>query len=168
MPSLLEEDRRGLGDGGGAAVAVADPGVAVEALLDVGDQRGERPREGVNLMGGELRAVGEMGLLLGEQALQAEHEREVAAPLDRGGLMAAVDLLEGSVERSPSRCPRGEIRGCLTFQQEGLSSELASTFYLGVRRRLRRSGGCLGLFSHLRLSDPPLRANRKDGEAHLA
>src|SRR5262245_57288212 len=109
-----------------------------------------------------------MRLILGEQALEPEHEREVAAPLDRGRLLPLVDLTQGSVERPPPRRPRGEVLRSLAFQQEGLSSELASTFYAGARRRLRRFGGCLGLFSHLRLFDPPLPANRKDGEAHLA
>ena len=55
----------------------------------------------------ELGAVGEVRLLLGEQALEAEHQREVAAPLDRGGLAALVDLGEGGVQRPAARaCPR--------------------------------------------------------------
>jgi hypothetical protein len=155
-------------DGRGGAVAVPRPGVAVDPLLDVGDQRGEGAREGVHLVGGELGAVREVRRLLGEQALQAEQEREVAAPLDRGGLAALVDLRERSVERSPPGSPRGEVLRLLALEQERLSGELPGSFDVGARRRLRRTGGCLGLFSHLRLFDPPLLANREDGEAHLA
>jgi len=37
-----------------------------------------------------------------------------------------------------------------------------------ARLLLRRFGGRLGLFSHLRLSDPPFPAHRNHGEAKLA
>src|SRR5262249_4416731 len=70
------------GRGQRPAVAVPGPGGAVDSLLDVGDQRGGRARKGVYLVCRELRAVGEMRLILGEQALEAEHEGEVATPLD--------------------------------------------------------------------------------------
>ena len=116
-------------------------------------------------MGGELGAVGEMRGLLGEQPLEAEHEGEVAAPLDRGRLAALVDLGEGGVQRAAPGRARREVLGLLSFEQERLARELASTFDIGARRRLCRFGGWLGLFSHLRLSDPPLLAKRKDGEA---
>ena len=103
----------GLVLGGGrrrrAAVPVAGPRVSVEPLLDVGDQRGERARERVDLMSGELGAVGKMRLLLGEQPLEAEQQREVAAPLDRGGLVPSLDLGERGVQRPAPRRARGEV-----------------------------------------------------------
>src|SRR4029450_6512051 len=90
--------RLGRGRRSRAPIAVASPGLAVDPLPDAGDQGGEGSREGIHLVGGELRAVGQMGRLLGEQALQAEHEREVAAPLDRRGLAPLLDLVEGGGE----------------------------------------------------------------------
>ena len=133
--------------GRGAAVAVARPGVAVEALLDVGDQRGERARERVDLVGVELGAVGEVRLLLGEQPLEAEHEREVAAPLDRRRLAALVDLGERGVQRPAPRGAGGEVLRLLALEQERLAGELACSLDVGARRRLCRFGGRLGVFS---------------------
>jgi hypothetical protein len=142
--------------------------VAVEALLDVGDQSGEGSGERVDLMGGELGAVGEMRLLLGEQPLETEHEGEVATPLDGRGLTALLDLGERGVQGAAPGRPGREVLRLLALEQERLARELSCTFDVGARRRPCRFGGRLGLFSHLRLSDPPLPANRKDGEAHMA
>jgi hypothetical protein len=160
--------RLGGGRGRGAAVAVPCRGAAVEPLLDVGDQRGERARERIDLMSRELGAVREVGLLLGEQPLEAEHEREVAPPLDRGRLATVVDLDQGRVEGPAAGRPRGQVLRGLALEQERLPRELAGAFDVGAARRLRRFGGRLGRLSHLRLFDLPLLANRKDGEAHLA
>ena len=62
----------------GAPVAVA-----VGAALGLGQQRGQRARERVDLVGGEHRAVDERRLVLGEQAVEAEQQRPAAAPLAR-------------------------------------------------------------------------------------
>ena len=58
------------------------------------------PGQRVDLVGGEHGAVDEAGLLLGEQPLQAEQQRELAPPVDRGRLVAGVDLSEGRVQRT--------------------------------------------------------------------
>ena len=58
--------------------------VRASPLLELGDQRGERAREGVDLVLGQLGAVEQLRRLLGEQALEPEHQRVVAAPLGRG------------------------------------------------------------------------------------
>ena len=65
-----DPDRRqlhlGLGD---------DPvAVAVAVALDLGEQRGERAGEHVDLMGGEHRAVHERRLVLAQQPLEAEQQ----------------------------------------------------------------------------------------------
>jgi len=108
-----------------------------------------------------------MGVL--ESSRSRPSTGEVAAPFDGGPLAALLDLGE---RRRPGR--GGEaIAGCqvlgrLALEQERLTRELSCTFDVGARRRPCRFRGGLGLVSHLRLSDPPLPANRKDGEAHVA
>ena len=54
--------------------------------------------------------------------------------------------------------PGCEVLGLLALEQERLASELAGSLDIGARRRLCRFGGRLGVFSHLRLFDPPLLA----------
>src|SRR4029077_8120159 len=71
---LLAEDRRAGQHVDRAAGAVA---VGPQRL---GEQRGQRPRERVHLVRGERRAVGELGLLVGEDPLEAEQQRVVAPP----------------------------------------------------------------------------------------
>ena len=50
-------------------------------------------------MGREDGAVGQVGLVLGEQPLEPEQQRELTPPLDRGLLGALLDLGQRSVER---------------------------------------------------------------------
>ncbi len=66
------------------AVAVA-PVASSRALraLELGGHRGERSRERVDLVLVELGSVEQLGRLLGEQTLEAEQQRIVAAPLHR-------------------------------------------------------------------------------------
>ncbi len=59
-------------------------------------------------MGGEHGAVDEVRLLLGEDPLEPEQQRELPAPLHRGLLVARVDLDEGSVERPAAWRAGGE------------------------------------------------------------
>ena len=64
------------------------------------------PGERVDLVRVEFGAVAQLRRLVGEQALQPEQQREVAAPLDRGLLGAAVELGQRGVERrGGGRCP---------------------------------------------------------------
>src|SRR5207248_10325721 len=81
-------------------------GGAVALLL--GQERRQRPGEGVDLVRRKDGAVGEMGLVLREQPLEPEQQREVAAPFDRRLRVAGLDLHHRSVE-CPAACrARGE------------------------------------------------------------
>jgi hypothetical protein len=56
----------------------------------------------------ELGAVEQLRRFVGEQALEPEQQREVAAPLDRGVLGAGVDLGQGGIGRAvPSASASG-------------------------------------------------------------
>ena len=90
------------------------------------------PGEGVHLVRVQLGAVAQLRRLVGEQALEAEQQREVAAPLDRGVLGALVDLGQRGVERPPPRGARGERLGPLAVEQEGLAGELRRTLDVGA------------------------------------
>ena len=106
--------------GGDRAVAVA-----VAVALGLGEQRGQRARERVDLVGGEHGAVDELRLLLAEQPLEAEQQRERAPPLDRGHLEPGVELRQRRVERHAPRAARRERgRGVLALVEEGLAREL--------------------------------------------
>ena len=120
---------------------------AVARQLDLGRQRDQRARERVDLMRGQLRAVGKMRLLLGQQALEAKDQREVAPPLDRRLVAAALDLLERRVQRERGGRSRGERDlWILPFEHEGFAREFfgALQFVAGNRRGFGH-GAC---FSH--------------------
>ncbi len=154
---------------GGGRVPVPRPGVAVDPLLHVGDQRGERSGQRVDLMGIELRPVGELRLLLRQHPLEPEHQREVPPPLDRGRLEPLLYLRKGGIQRAAPGSALRQVRGLLALEQEGLSRELAGSLDVSARRRLcRLLGGRLGRFSHLRLSDPARPAARTERRGALA
>ena len=71
----------------------------VEAALVLGQQRRQRSRQGVYLVGGENRSVGQARLVIGEQALEPKQQREPTAPIHRRDLVARFDLGQRSVER---------------------------------------------------------------------
>ena len=77
--------------GGRAAVAVRRGGG-----LRGGQQRRERARQRVDLVRGQHGAVGELRLVLGEHALEAEQQRELAPPGGRGVLGLRVRLSSAS------------------------------------------------------------------------
>ena len=113
---------------------------AVTAVaLGLGDQRGQRARQRVDLVGGQHGAVGEVRLLLGQQALEPEQQRELPTPVDRRQRRAGVQLRQGSVER-PAPCrPRGQgVLERLAFVNEALASE---QFRTRNRGRTRKRGG---------------------------
>ena len=137
---------------GREAVAIAVPAVPVRAggRLELGDQRHERAGERVDLVGGELGPVGEVGLLLGEQPFQAKHERVLALPLNGGHVPAGLELCQGVVERPPAGAVRRQHgRGVLPLVHEGLARELLGARQVCLRNR---RGGDQGLgCSHCRL-----------------
>src|SRR5205085_10606235 len=101
-----------------ASVAVAP------ARLGLGHQSGERSRERVELVGGELGAIGQMRPLLGEEALEAQHQRVLALPLDRRDVAAGVDLGYRVLERAAARRARGQDDvPVLTLVQVALAGE---------------------------------------------
>ena len=106
--------------------------------LDLGHQRGQRPRERVDLVGGEHGPVDEVRLLLGEDALQPEQQRELAPPLHRRGLVPGVDLEDGSVERPAPRGAGGER----LLERFAVIDETLAGQPLSARDRVRtRKGG---------------------------
>jgi hypothetical protein len=75
-------------------------------------------------VGGQHGAVDEVRLLLGEQALEPEQQRELAPPLERGLLGAGIELGQRRVERASARRSGGEgLGGGLAFVYESLARE---------------------------------------------
>ena len=95
---------------------------AAVVLFDRGDQLGEHPGERVDLMAAQLGAGSKMRRLLGEDPLEAEHEREAHLPLGRGLGQPLVDLGERALEGAADRGPGAHARRWLVVgPQEGLS-----------------------------------------------
>ena len=102
------------------------------AAQRLGEQRGERAREGVDLVRGEHGAVDELRLVLGEHAFEAEQQRELPPPGGRGVLGLRVELGEGLVERAPARrAGRERDRGILAVVEEALAHELTRASDVG-------------------------------------
>ena len=134
----MATEASGAGSGGGAAGAGAVRG-SVAVALGLGQQRGQRARQRVDLVGGEHGAVGQVRLLLGEQPLEPEQQREPPAPLDRGLVRAGVDLGHGGVERAPAgRAGRQRILEGLALVDELLAREQLRP---RDRGRFRKGGG---------------------------
>ena len=125
--------------------AEAPRAVAVgAALLGLGQQRRQRARQRVDLVGREHGAVVELGLLVGEQALQPEQQRELAAPGGRWVLRLGVGLELGErlVERAPARRPgRERDRRILALVEEALAHELLRARDVGGTRNGRGREG---------------------------
>jgi hypothetical protein len=121
-----------------AAAARSGLAVAVSVGLRLGQQRDQRAGQRVDLVGGQHGAVDQVGLVLGHQPLEAEHQRVVAAPLDRGLLAPRVDLGQCVLERAAARRALGQRgRGILALMDERLVRELLGTSK--IVRRERRS-----------------------------
>ena len=98
----------------------------------------------------ESGAVGQVGLLLGQQALEAQHERVLAPPGQRGIVAALLDLGQRGVEGPPASGAGGQGRsGVLALEHEGLASEALGAFELGAGNR--HLCGLLMAVSHLGL-----------------
>ncbi len=100
--------------------------------LLLGHQLGQRAGEGVDLVRVELGPVAQLRRFVGEQPLEPEQQREVAAPLDRGVLGALVELLQRGVERAPARGAGRQRLGPLAVEQEGLAGERRRALDVGA------------------------------------
>ena len=93
-------------------------------------------------MRGEHGAVGELGLVVGEQALEPEHERELASPLDRRLLAAGVELRQRGIERAAAGGALRQRRGgVLALEHERLARELLRAPEIGAGNRRGVSQG---------------------------
>jgi hypothetical protein len=117
--------------------------------LHLGGEGDQRAREGVDLVGGQLGSVGQMGLVLREQALEPQQQRELAPPLHRRVVGAGVELGQRRVERAPAGatgCQR--LLGRLSLEHEGLAGKVFCPLDVGGNwKRRGLSGRCDG-FSH--------------------
>ena len=81
------------------------------AVLDGGQQRGQRAGERIDLVGVEQRAVGQARLVVAEHPLEPEQQRVAPAPSRRGHLGAGVDLAQRVLQRTPPGGARAERDG---------------------------------------------------------
>ena len=154
---------RGARFGGGLVRSLALRAMAVLGRrLLLGHQLGQRAGEGIDLVRVELGAVAQLRRLLGEQALQPEQQREVAAPLDRGVLGARVELGEGRVQRPAPGSALGKRLRPLAVEQEGLAGELRRALDLGACGNRRSRGNFAGV-GHGALSSVPASHAARDG-----
>src|SRR5262249_4735327 len=110
-----------------------------------GEQRGQRARQRVDLVWVEQRAVSEVRLVLGQDALEPQQQRVAPTPLGRGELRPALDLRHRRIERTPAPRPRRKRdRRVLAREHELLAREPADTL------KLRRSGNGSGRVGHRR------------------
>ena len=99
-------------------------GDRVAVLLSLGQQLGQRARQGVDLMRGEHRAVGEHRLVQREQPVEPQQQRPALAPRDRRHLGTRVQFGERGVQR-PAACRTGgeDDGGILPLGDERLARE---------------------------------------------
>ena len=110
----------------------------VAVALGLGQQRGQRARQRVDLVRVERRAVGEARLVLAEHALEAEQQGVAPAPVGGRDLGARVDLRQGRVQRqSPPRARRERVRDGLAVVDESFAREALRT-----RDGVRIRDGC--------------------------
>ena len=103
----------------GAPRATGASPVAVAADQELGLERDQRAGQRVDLVGEQRRAVGQVRLLLGEQPLEAQHQRELAPPLDR--------RLARGPRRSPSARRRARRGAALPSASAVAASSPSST-----------------------------------------
>jgi hypothetical protein len=119
--------------GGGSDTTIA----ARDRALGLGQQRRERARESVYLVRRELGAVGELRLIVGEQALESQQQRELAPPGGRRvlGLGVGLELGERLIERAPAGAAgRERDGGILAGVHEALAHELLRSRDVGGTR----------------------------------
>ena len=134
LGQVLLARRRGRGERQLVGDRAVRPPVPVAVALRLGEQRGQRAGQRVDLVRGEHRAVHERRLVLGEQAVEAQQQRVAAAPVGRGDLGAPVELEQRVVERAPPRgAGREGGRGILAFEHEGFAGERCRPLQVGGR-----------------------------------
>ena len=120
--------------------------VVLPVALCIAEQRAEHAGQGVDLVGAQLEAVGEVRTLLGQDPLEAEHEREPAPPLGRRRGAARLDLdqrlVVGGAERGTGCKRYGRV---VAGGDEAVAGPALDALELGRRnaRILRRLGGDL-------------------------
>ena len=87
------------------AVAVS---VGLGLLLVRGDELGQHPREGVDLMAAQLGTGSETRRLVRKDALEAEHQAVTHLPLRRRNSLAGIQLRDRVVERAAAGGSLGE------------------------------------------------------------
>jgi hypothetical protein len=98
---------------------------------------------------GELGAVAQRRRRLGEQALEAEEERVLTAPLEGRVLGAGLDLGERRVDRSPPGAAGPQVGDRLALEQDLLARELAGPIEIGLAQLLGRAArGNVGGIGH--------------------
>ena len=142
-----------------------EPLAADAVALLLGEQRGQRSRQRIDLMRGQDRAVGEVRLVLGEQPLEPEQQREVAPPVDRGLLVAGLDLDQRGVERAAA----GRARSKRVFEGLALVDELLACEQLRARDRgrIRKRGGITHGNQELRRLEERAAAVPRRGSGNL-
>ena len=121
-------------------------GAVAVLSLGLGDQRRERPGERIHLVRREDSAVDQLGLLVREQALQAEQEGVLLAPFDARLLAAALDLGEGRIQGTAPRRPWAQG---VWIRCERLARELLHTFEVLARWNRRDLLGHFSGVSHI-------------------
>jgi hypothetical protein len=110
----------------------------VAVALDVGQQRRQRARQRVDLVRVQRRPVGEVRLVLAEDAFEPEQQRVAPAPVRRGHGGPGLDLGQRRVERaSAARAGRERLCRILAGVHETLAREA-----LGTRDGVRVNDGC--------------------------
>ena len=93
------------------------------------DQLGEHPGERVHLVAPQLGTGCEVRRLLGQHALETEHEREAHFPLGRRRLVPGLDLGQRLVERVPARrFGREHLGRILVAVEQGLTGPDSGPF----------------------------------------
>jgi hypothetical protein len=80
----------------------------------------------------EFGAVAQLRWLLGQQPLEAEQQREVPAPLDRGLLRPFAELPQRRVERTAAGGSRGERLRALAVEQQRLAGKRSRPLDVGA------------------------------------
>ncbi len=140
----LELARRQLLDRGGRLGAVA---VLLGLSLYLCGQRDQGARQRVDLVRRQRRAVNQMRLLLGQDALESQDQRELAPPQDRGRLEAGIQLGQGGFQRAPAGGARRQRHvGRLALEHERLTRKRFCALQIGTGDRRGLSQG--STFSH--------------------